>query len=140
MINLTAPYENFLDKPSSTDYKANVYRIGITSLIMMLNVTDDYAFVMNQWTFQRISYRNLPHDPKNNTLFGIKVYIARHMSDDVISLSFCKTSKALSTVFNSWSKEAKVYMNEVESQLHEPGLFKIDGSLYVVLDMKYKGE
>ena len=86
-------------------------------------------------------YRNIPYSfsgtPK---IFGVTVLTARHMSDDVIAISYCKTANALATVFNSWKKETRAYIQEIDAQLKEPGYFKINEVLYIVLDMKYKGE
>jgi hypothetical protein len=138
-VNNSVPYINYLEKPDPKDYKTHIYRNGIISLLSSVLVTNDYAFVMSNITLQRIVYRDIPYTFNNGPkLFGITVYVAHHIPDDVIAISYCKSAKTLSTIFNSWSKEAAAYIKEVEAQLKEPGLFKINEVLYHVLDMSIK--
>ena len=140
MNNLSQSYEKILDRPDPKDYKAHIYRYGVLSLLSAVLISNEYALVMNNTTLQRMIYRNIPYSFSNTPkIFGITVLTARHMSDDVIAISYCKTAYALATIFNSWQKEAQEYIREVDDQLKEPGEYKINEVLYKVLDMKYKG-
>lgn len=130
-------YINYLDTPNSKDYKASIYRAGLIKLLGHASPpTEEYSFVMNQATLQRIIFRNIPYYFSNTPkIFGINVYIAKRISDDVIAYAPDLLAKGLFFVFNSFSKEASEYIQEIDSKLNQPGLFQINNIFYISLDM-----